>query len=70
MRDALVSACGIVSQDTIPTFRVLKRRIVLLQLHKTAQLYLLTYQLVWEDRQHPKFWGRFGAPMLYVHSSF
>lgn len=35
-------------------------------MHKATQIYLLIYQLIWEDKQHNKFWAQFGEPMLLV----
>ncbi len=35
-------------------------------MNKAAQLYLLMYQLVWEDKQHQKFWAQFGESLLYT----
>lgn len=37
-----------------------------LQMNKAAQLYLITYQLVWEDKQHQKFWTQWGKCLLYA----
>jgi hypothetical protein len=45
------------------------QRVIHLQMNKAAQLYLLTYQLVWEDKQHQKFWAQFGESLLYVTAS-
>jgi len=42
------------------------QRVIHLQMNKAAQLYLLMYQLVWEDKQHQKFWTQFGESLLYT----
>jgi hypothetical protein len=51
-----------------PTLKSLStlQRVIHLQMNKAAQLYLLMYQLVWEDKQHQKFWAQFGESLLYT----
>lgn len=49
-----------------PSILVLQR-VGQLQMNKAAQIYLLMYQLVWEDKQHLKFWAQFGQSLLYAY---
>lgn len=64
VNEVIKSACVLFSQDLIAPFRVMKKRVIHLQMNKAAQLYLLMYQLVWEDKQHQKFWTQFGESLL------
>jgi len=40
------------------------QKVIFLQMYKAVQVYLLMYQLVWEDKQHKNFWNQFGESLL------
>jgi hypothetical protein len=64
LRDIIKTACTFHVQEIIPKFRSLKSAMALVQVNKATQLYLVIYQLTWEDRQNSRFWSQHGAALL------